>query len=119
MSNTHFMIPSNVSQANSAKTISTRLKHLRLQKNLSQRDLSSPKISYTYISQIETGARNPSVKALRKLTQKLKISIEYLKTDHDIHKINDHKLRLANAELELRLNGDNPNLEQKLEQIRT
>src|SRR5881397_3220982 len=106
MSEVLFMIRSSVSQASSAETIGARLKRLRLQRNLSQRDLSSPGVSYAYISRIEAGARTPSVKALRKLSQKLKVSVEYL------------ELRLADAELELRLNGDAPGADEKLEQIR-
>jgi tetratricopeptide (TPR) repeat protein len=84
---------------------------------LSQRDLSSPGVSYAYISRIEAGARTPSVKALRKLAQKLNVSVEYLETGRDIRDVDDRELRLADAELELRLTDDVPAAEQKLEQI--
>jgi transcriptional regulator with XRE-family HTH domain len=47
---------------------------------MSQRDLSSPGISYAYISRIEAGARTPSVKALRRIAGKLGVTIEYLET---------------------------------------
>ena len=112
------MIPSSVSEASSAETIGARLKRLRLQRGLSQRDLSSPGVSYAYISRIEAGARTPSVKALRKLAQKLKVSVEYLETGRDLREVDDRELRLADVELELRLNGDGPDIEQKLGQIR-
>jgi transcriptional regulator with XRE-family HTH domain len=112
------MIHSSVSQATSAEAIGARLKRLRLQRGLSQRDLSSPGVSYAYISRIEAGARTPSVKALRKLAQKLKVSVEYLETGRDIRDVDDRELRLADAELELRLNGDAPGADDKLEQIR-
>jgi len=47
---------------------------------MSQRDLSSPGVSYAYISRIEGGARVPSVKALRRLAAKLGVSVEHLET---------------------------------------
>jgi transcriptional regulator with XRE-family HTH domain len=84
---------------------------------LSQRDLSSPGVSYAYISRIEAGARTPSVKALRKLAQKLEVSVEYLETGRDIRDVDDRELRLADAELELRLAQDVASAERKLEGI--
>ena len=58
--------------------IGKRVKRLRLEQGLSQRDVASPGVSYAYISRIEAGARSPSVKALRKLAPKLGVSVEYL-----------------------------------------
>src|SRR5881227_3881721 len=117
MSELFSMIPSNVVQANSAETVGARLKRLRLQLGLSQRDLSSPGVSYAYISRIEAGARTPSVKALRKLSQKLGVSVEYLETGRDIRDVDDRELRLADAELELRLSDDVSAAEEKLVQV--
>jgi transcriptional regulator with XRE-family HTH domain len=111
------MIPTSVSQASSAETIGARLKRLRLQRGLSQRDLSSPGVSYAYISRIEAGARTPSVKALRKLSQKLGVSVEYLETGRDIREVDDRELRLSDAELELRLSDNFSDAEQKLDAI--
>jgi transcriptional regulator with XRE-family HTH domain len=111
------MIPTSVSAVSSTETIGARLKRLRLQRGLSQRDLSSPGVSYAYISRIEAGARTPSVKALRKLAQKLGVSVEYLETGRDIREVDDRELRLADAELELRLSEDVFQAERKLEQI--
>src|SRR5213082_2970767 len=108
------MIQTTVSEASSAEPIGARLKRLRLQRGLSQRDLSSPGVSYAYISRLEAGARSPSVKALRKLAQKLKVSVEYLETGRDIRDVDDRELRLADAELELRLDSDVSAAEQKL-----
>jgi transcriptional regulator with XRE-family HTH domain len=65
------------------ETIGKRLKRLRLSRGLSQRELSSPGVSYAYISRIEAGARTPSVKALRKLAPKLGVSVEYLETGYE------------------------------------
>jgi transcriptional regulator with XRE-family HTH domain len=111
------MIKATVSQASSGETIGARLKRLRLQRGLSQRDLSSPGVSYAYISRIEAGARTPSVKALRKLSQKLGVSVEYLETGREIREVDDRELRLADAELALRLTDDFRDAEQKLERI--
>jgi Helix-turn-helix domain len=47
------------------ETVGQRIRRLREERSLSQRDLSEPGTSYAYISRIEAGARNPSEKALR------------------------------------------------------
>jgi transcriptional regulator with XRE-family HTH domain len=60
------------------ETIGGRIKRLRLERGLSQRDLSAPGISYAYLSRIETDARTPSVKALRKIAEKLGVTVEHL-----------------------------------------
>jgi transcriptional regulator with XRE-family HTH domain len=62
------------------ESLGARLKRLRLERELSQRDLASPGVSYAYISRIEAGAREPSVKALRQLAGKLGVSVEQLET---------------------------------------
>lgn len=41
--------------------------------------------SHAYISRIEAGARQPSVRALRKLAAKLNVSVEWLETGEDRH----------------------------------
>src|SRR5919202_1953328 len=112
-----FHDPSHVTDSSSGETIGARLKRLRLQRGLSQRDLSSPGVSYAYISRIEAGARTPSVKALRKLAQKLGVSVEYLETGKDIREVDDRELRLADAELELRLGSDGAAVEPKLRAV--
>src|SRR3954462_3823781 len=117
MSELFSMIPSNVVQANSAETVGARLKRLRLQLGLSQRDLSSPGVSYAYISRIEAGARTPSVKALRKLSQKLGVGGEAPETGRDLRADDDRELRLADAELELRLAENTEEAERKLSTI--
>jgi tetratricopeptide (TPR) repeat protein len=88
------------------ETIGQRLRRLRHERDLSQRDLSSPGVSYAYISRIEAGTRQPSVKALRKLARKLGVSAEYLETGSELAPAQERELRLADAELELRLADD-------------
>src|ERR671936_1423955 len=97
--------------------IGARLKRLRLERGLSQRDLSSPGVSYAYISRIEAGARTPSVKALRMLARKLGVSVEYLETGRDIRESEDRELRLSDAELALRLGDDSRKAEQTLREV--
>jgi tetratricopeptide (TPR) repeat protein len=88
------------------ESVGERLRRLRLERGLSQRDLSSPGVSYAYISRIEAGARRPSVKALRMLAQKLGVTAEYLETGSEIGASEARELRLAELELRLRLDGD-------------
>jgi transcriptional regulator with XRE-family HTH domain len=87
-------------------TIGGRLRQLRLERGFSQRDLASPGVSYAYISRIEAGARQPSVKALRKLAAKLGVSVEYLETGSDLSSSDERELQLTDLELRLRLDGD-------------
>src|SRR6478672_2997403 len=88
------------------ETIGVRLKRLRHERGLSQRELSGPGVSYAYISRIEAGARTPSVKALRMLARKLGVTVEYLETGRDLRDSDERELRIADAELELRLAAD-------------
>jgi len=88
------------------ETVGERLRRLRLERGLSQRDLSSPGVSYAYISRIEAGARRPSVKALRMLASKLGVTAEYLETGSEIGAAERRELRLADLELTLRLEGE-------------
>ena len=96
------------------ETIGQRLRRLRHERGLSQRDLASPGVSYAYISRIEAGARRPSVKALRQLAPKLGISVEYLETGRDLSDRDQRELRLAEAELVLRLEQDSSGAETEL-----
>jgi transcriptional regulator with XRE-family HTH domain len=98
--------------------IGVRLKRLRLERGLSQRDLSSPGVSYAYISRIEAGARTPSVKALRMLAKKLNVSVEYLETGRDLRESEDREMRLGDAELAIRFSEDTREVEQQLAELR-
>jgi tetratricopeptide (TPR) repeat protein len=101
-----------------AETIGQRLRRLRHERGLSQRELASPGVSYAYISRIEAGARRPSVKALRMLARKLGVSADYLETGSEIRDIEERELRIADAELELRLAEKPDEAGKKLEQLR-
>jgi tetratricopeptide (TPR) repeat protein len=97
--------------------VGVRLRRLRVERGLSQRELSGPGVSYAYISRIEAGERRPSVKALRVLAPKLGVSTEYLETGKDITPDEERELRLADAELELRLADDSAAAVAKLEAV--
>ena len=99
------------------ETIGERLRRLRLERRLSQRELSAPGVSYAYISRIEAGTRQPSVKALRKLAAKLGVSPEYLETGEDMRPVDRREMELADAELELRLGRDPEAAEQRLRRL--
>src|SRR5215471_20302690 len=98
------------------ETIGQRLKRLRLERGLSQRELAAPGVSYAYISRIEAGTRQPSVKALRRLATKLGVTAEYLETGSEIGATELRELRLANAELAIRL-GDSQAALDSLEEV--
>jgi len=98
------------------ESIGQRLKRLRLEQGLSQRELASPGVSYAYISRIEAGTRQPSVKALRRLAAKLGVSAEYLETGSQLDPAEQRELRLADLELAVRL-GDSDGVEEQLRAV--
>jgi tetratricopeptide (TPR) repeat protein len=100
-----------------AETIGQRLRRLRHERGLSQRELSSPGVSYAYISRIEAGARRPSVKALRMLAKKLGVTADYLETGSEIRDTDERELRIADAELALRLSDDPTEAAKRLERL--
>ena len=85
------------------ETIGQRLKRLRLERGLSQRELAAPGVSYAYISRIEAGTRQPSVKALRRLAAKLGVTADYLETGSDLDPAHERELKLTDLELAVRL----------------
>jgi transcriptional regulator with XRE-family HTH domain len=62
------------------ETVGERLRRLRLEAGLSQRELADDGTSYAYISRIEAGTRQPWGKALRALAAKLSTTALYLET---------------------------------------
>src|SRR6187549_1013254 len=105
-----------MSRAEPQETIGARLKRLRLARGLSQRELASPGVSYAYISRIEAGTRQPSVKALRRLAAKLGVSAAYLETGSDLDPTEARELRLTDIELAIRL-GEKDGLEEPLREL--
>jgi transcriptional regulator with XRE-family HTH domain len=83
----------------SQETVGQRIRRLRLERGLSQRDLSAPGITYAYVSRIETGGRKPSLKAMRHLARRLGVDLEYLETGDPIPALARIELQLSDAEL--------------------
>jgi transcriptional regulator with XRE-family HTH domain len=95
------------------ETIGERLKRIREDRALTQRDIAAPGVSAQYVSKIERGQRTASVKALRKLAPKLGVSARFLETGHDLTEGELRDYQLDDAELELRLGHDPAEAERK------
>jgi transcriptional regulator with XRE-family HTH domain len=98
------------------ETIGQRLKRLRQERGFSQRELAAPGVSYAYISRIEAGSRQPSVKALRKLAAKLGVTADFLETGSELDPAAARELRLSDLELAIRL-GNEHDAEEALGEI--
>ena len=88
------------------ETIGQRIRRLRLKRGLSQRQLAGPGLSYAYISRIENGDRKPSLQAMRTIARRLGVSLEEIETGRRVPAAADRELRVSDAELALRLEGD-------------
>jgi tetratricopeptide (TPR) repeat protein len=108
-------MPSDTSSP-SGETIGQRLKRLRLERGFSQRELAAPGVSYAYISRIEAGTRQPSVKALRKLAEKLGVTADFLETGSELDPEAARELRLSDLELAVRL-GETDGVEEGLREV--
>lgn len=86
-----------------SETIGERLRRLRVERGMSQRQLATPGASYAYISRVEAGTRRPSVRTIRMLARRLGVAPEYLETGEEVNAQDDRELRLNDAELALRL----------------
>jgi transcriptional regulator with XRE-family HTH domain len=96
-----------ISDVSNPETIGERLRRLREERGLTQRDLVAPGVSAQYVSKLERGQRNASVKALRQLAKNLGVSWQYLENGHDLADSEVRDFKLDDAELALRL-GDEP-----------
>jgi transcriptional regulator with XRE-family HTH domain len=88
------------------ETIGERLRRFRLERGLSQRQISSRGVSNAYISRIEAGTRVPSVKAIRELAKKLGVTSDLLERGVDANPREEREVRALQAELALRLDND-------------
>jgi tetratricopeptide (TPR) repeat protein len=104
-----------VGGVSNVESIARRLRRLRLERGLSQRELAEPGVTAAYISRIEAGARQPSVKVVRMLAPRLGVSEDYLETGVDLRAAQSaREFALAEAELELRLAEDSTHVEERL-----
>src|SRR5919197_878575 len=101
------------------ETIGERIRRLRLAQGLSQRELSGPGVSYAYVSRSEGNQRKPSLKAIRLLARRLDVDPGYIETGDPVGEAARRQLRLADAELELRLGQNEVRAEAKLEAMST
>jgi transcriptional regulator with XRE-family HTH domain len=99
------------------ETIGERIRRLRLAQGLSQRELSGPGVSYAYVSRIEANQRKPSLKVIRILAGRLDVDPGYIETGDPVDEAAKRELRLADAELELRLGQDETRAEAELDAL--
>jgi tetratricopeptide (TPR) repeat protein len=105
------------SHVDSAAAVGARVRALRLEHGLLQRDLAFDGCTAAYISRIEAGARVPSLQLLRQLGARLGVSADYLATGtEDIG--STAELALADAQLAQRL-GDLDAAEEAFGQLAT
>ena len=88
------------------ETTGRRLRRLRKERGLAQRELTGPGVSHAYVSRIEADLRTPSVKAIRKLAAKLGVSPDYLERGLDVDVAEERELRVLSCELASRFGGD-------------
>lgn len=60
--------------------IGARIRKLRIEKGLSQRELAEPEISGAYLSLVESGQRSPSLEALTHIAARLDVDVDELRT---------------------------------------
>jgi ribosome-binding protein aMBF1 (putative translation factor) len=67
------------------ETVGRRIGRLREEKGLSQRELAEglPRVGYAFISRVESGQREPSLRTLRLLAERLGVTALYLETGSD------------------------------------
>jgi transcriptional regulator with XRE-family HTH domain len=99
------------------ETIGQRLRRLRKERGLPQRELTGPGVSHAYVSRIEADLRTPSVKAIRKIAAKLGVSPDYLERGRDASTFEERELRLLDCELALYFEGNTAETERTLEEI--
>jgi len=99
------------------EAIGQRIRRLRKVQHLSQVNLSGPGVTNAHVSRIETGARQPSLKALRHIARKLGVSIEYLEHGIDVTTREELELSLADLELRIRLEPDTESVERDIEAL--
>jgi transcriptional regulator with XRE-family HTH domain len=99
------------------ETIGQRLRRLRLERGLSQRDVASPGVTNAHVSRIEQGTRTPSVSAIRAIAEKLGVSPEYLETGSNISPSERRRLEVDTLELELRLGRNLDEVRRRLNRL--
>jgi transcriptional regulator with XRE-family HTH domain len=67
------------------ESVGARIKQLREEAGMSQRELADglDRVTYAYISRIESDTRQPSLRALREIAKRLGTTALYLETGSD------------------------------------
>jgi transcriptional regulator with XRE-family HTH domain len=97
--------------------IGERIRRLRLERGLSQQQISGPGHTNAHISRIESGDRMPSMATIRKIARKLGVSPSYLETGVELSTREQLDFALCEAELEARLEPENQAVERELRTI--
>jgi tetratricopeptide (TPR) repeat protein len=79
------------------RTFGARLRELRLQRALTQRDLAEPEYNHAYVSMIEAGRRRPSPTALRQFADRLGIDPDDLASGRPPGLVRDLDAALSKA----------------------
>ncbi len=77
--------------------VGQRLKRLRLQNGLTQKELADPRYTHAYVSTIEAGRRQPSPSALEHFATKLAVDVEELRTGRPAALESKLRLKLQEA----------------------
>jgi len=101
------------------ETVGERVRRLRVEKGLTQDALSSPGLTAAQISRIESGKRQPSLRAIRRIARKLSVSLDYLETGAELSTREELDLSLADAELRFRLDPSDQAVERDLHTLIT
>lgn len=78
--------------------IGRRVKRLRTQRELTQRQLAEPVYTAAYVSTLEAGKVRPSEAALRHIAERLGVAYEELATGKPPHLVTALRMRLADAQ---------------------
>ncbi|MGW4896542.1 helix-turn-helix domain-containing protein [Kitasatospora sp. NPDC004240] len=89
------------------EAIGARVRRLRRQRALTQRQLAEPAYTAAYVSTVEAGRLQPSQTALRHLAQRLDVTVDELATGRPAHLEAELKLALTDAHGAL-ADGDHP-----------
>ena len=88
------------------ETLGERIRRLRLARGLSQKALAGPGVGDSYLARIEANQRKPSLRVLRHIAGRLGVDPDYLESGSAVTPTKERELRLADAELSLRLGDD-------------
>ncbi|EKU45047.1 helix-turn-helix domain-containing protein [Staphylococcus massiliensis] len=96
--------------------IGITLRQIRKDKKMTQQELADKiEISRSYLSDIENGQKNPSVETVKKLADKLGVTVAYLTSGNKmLSDLTDDEKKEQLSQLRFKLNQDNTKLELNL-----